>query len=840
MLLCFLLLPIPPAHSKAPTSTANSQPSPLPQTNPKPFLHKMGLGDGAKAKQALSEQKNQIEPSDRLPIRKKAKIIRSAPMRWMQNSDYVDFTTAEVKYDPLVQVGELNRVTVTLSPPLSGATIYMNVSSVCEENLHSYCEEQSPGSGYLIEEMKIVLTDSGNGSYEGSYRISHTDIGFVTISLYTLDYGLLGHCYNNMELKGDSVKRVISEEINYSWNLGSVLGVKSDDVSVRWKGKLMIPETREYEFRVLLDDIARLYIDGELIADLNTDDDLFPNAKREFKANITMGEHDIVLEFGENDNYANFKFQWKHPASSDYQIISKDYFRYVNSIFISDKVEVTCRPQYYLDVDEQKCLYCPKGTYNGNYGQFNCTLCPEGTYNDQTGKVSLADCKECPRGTYNNKTGAIHIDQCTLCPSGTYSDETRQTSLSDCLLCGTMTYGDREGLTRCKECVAGSFSEVQGSTSCPVCHPLCEKCYGSSNAECNSCSSGAGAVQTSMETCECPAKKYYDEEEERCKDCHASCSSCGGPLAEDCYNCNATLGFNVEGKPGHCVVECEDGYYKDAANSICKSKSLLRVECQSPCKDCKGPGKCYSCSSPDEVVHEYVCKPYCPSDHKDVSGVCLSTIKVTLECHDDCATCDDLSKSGCTSCRDGKHLHNGQCLAQCPFGFYPDSSVCLPCPYSCANCTASTCFECIPNYYRDGDECVFIDKCPEGTYNDSTTQSCEQCSKACSGCHGPTDKDCADCNRAEGYVEDDSGDCRLLQCAEGTYLSANKVAPLFKCEPCDESCKTCSSAHNCLECKKGYMKFNASSLDESLCSTCPRGYTTADSGECKGNGSEQP
>jgi hypothetical protein len=39
---------------------------------------------------------------------------------------------------------------------------------------------------------------------------------------------------------------------------------------------------------------------------------------------------------------------------------------------------------------------------------------------------------------------------------------------------------------------------------------------------------------------------------------------------EDCYICNTSVSLNVEGKPGHCVIECEDSYFKDPLNSICK------------------------------------------------------------------------------------------------------------------------------------------------------------------------------------------------------------------------------------------------------------------------------
>lgn len=208
-----------------------------------------------------------------------------------------------------------------------------------------------------------------------------------------------------------------------------------------------------------------------------------------------------------------------------------------------------------------------------------------------------------------------------------------------------------------------------------------------------------------------------------------------------------------------------------------------------------------------------------------------------LECHKDCATCAKLSKNGCTSCKDEKLLWNGECISECPSGFYLESFECLPCLPPCTNCTSPTvCTACPPNFYKSGDECIFFESCPKGTYNDSL--ECKACSKACLGCSGPTDSDCIDCNYAKGYIRGDtnSKECHLLVCSAGTYLAVNEIAKLFSCQPCHESCETCSSSLNCIECKKGYMKLNKSPSEESLCATCPGGYKTMADGTCEGKG----
>lgn len=200
-------------------------------------------------------------------------------------------------------------------------------------------------------------------------------------------------------------------------------------------------------------------------------------------------------------------------------------------------------------------------------------------------------------------------------------------------------------------------------------------------------------------------------------------------------------------------------------------------------------------------------------------------LRITLiACNEECWNCENLAKTGCISCKDEKILHYGECLDQCPSGYYLDSGVCQLCSDGCATCTSSTnCLTCLPYFYKNGIMCEST--CPENTYRDES--GCLECSEACLGCYGPTNEECLSCNYLKGY----SGTtiCLGISCTEGTYLETKGEA---HCVPCNTSCGSCSNAYNCLECKPEFQA--KAEKDGIICEECPVGFIF-NNDKCEGN-----
>jgi hypothetical protein len=114
--------------------------------------------------------------------------------------------------------------------------------------------------------------------------------------------------------------------------------------------------------------------------------------------------------------------------------------------------------------------------------------------------------------------------------------------------------------------------------------------------------------------------------------------------------------------------------------------------------------------------------------------------------------------------------------------------------------------------------------------------SCEKCAKACLSCYGPTNSECLTCNYPRNYsrVSPDSRVCQLVECSEGTYLELIEETKFIHCVFCHESCQSCKSYNKCLECKKGYIRPEKPSVNNSWCITCSEGYIILSSGKCQG------
>jgi beta-glucosidase len=120
--------------------------------------------------------------------------------------------------------------------------------------------------------------------------------------------GLKGEYFSNIELSGEPAVILIDSMVDFSFGtLAPAPGIPEDKFSIRWRGKIIPPETI-HQIGVSNDDGARLYIDGKLIID-----DWHDHGEKANKAEVELKagkEYEIVLEFYDNTLNADAKLTW--------------------------------------------------------------------------------------------------------------------------------------------------------------------------------------------------------------------------------------------------------------------------------------------------------------------------------------------------------------------------------------------------------------------------------------------------------------------------------------------------------------------------------------------------
>ncbi|XP_057647744.1 signal peptide, CUB and EGF-like domain-containing protein 1 isoform X2 [Chionomys nivalis] len=107
-----------------------------------------------------------------------------------------------------------------------------------------------------------------------------------------------------------------------------------------------------------------------------------------------------------------------------------------------------CSPGYYSVDGFKPCQVCPVGTYQPEPGRTGCFPCGGGLLTKHTGTASFQDCEakvHCSPGHYYNTT----THRCIRCPVGTYQPEFGQ---NHCITCPGNTSTDFDGSTNVTHC----------------------------------------------------------------------------------------------------------------------------------------------------------------------------------------------------------------------------------------------------------------------------------------------------------------------------------------------------------------------------------------------------
>jgi MYXO-CTERM domain-containing protein len=143
------------------------------------------------------------------------------------------------------------------------------------------------------------------------------------VAKYSLDGGLTAQYFDQLAFAGTPLTR-IDPTLDFDWGQGGPApSIGANTFSVRWTGQIKADFTEIYTFSTLSDDGVRVLIDGAAIIDRFTDHSAVLDTG---KVALSVGWHDIVVEYYENGGDAQVHLSWA-SASTPEQIVPESHLR---------------------------------------------------------------------------------------------------------------------------------------------------------------------------------------------------------------------------------------------------------------------------------------------------------------------------------------------------------------------------------------------------------------------------------------------------------------------------------------------------------------------------------
>lgn len=429
-------------------------------------------------------------------------------------------------------------------------------------------------------------------------------------------------------------------------------------------------------------------------------------------------------------------------------------------------------------------------------------------------------CKSCQVG-YNSELGNC-LNETIGCSDGFVLNETAHACIEcnqyckkcdlDTLICTECYSNSNHTILNNGSCIdkcpLGQMSPQEDPYSCVHCEDLnCLKCD-DNEANCTVCNDDELILHlhqdTGFYTCinenELPEDHYVEDGPTGpiSKPCDKNCTkSCYG-TATNCTECsNGTYLYEHQ-----CVTTVPIGFFPNN-----NTNTLDR--CPSNCLTCSNNETCLTCEihyGLDQQRNDNKCYPICENATFVSSGTCVL-------CDDEhCKKCR--TTNNCDECEAHyyKQVNADKviCVENCGIGNFINDGSCKQCGNLCAECNATTCFRCLPDFSLQSNDCK--ENCDFGFARNQTSENgnvCVPCetpnnSNNCKSCLISNLTKCDACADADYLVIRDA--ICVDNCPNGTYHSDPQNSNQKVCRNCMENCNKCETLQQCLECNEGFLK----------------------------------
>jgi outer membrane protein OmpA-like peptidoglycan-associated protein len=199
--------------------------------------------------------------------------------------------------------------------------------------------------------------------------ISFIFIVFASIAPLFAQKGLVGEYFNGRNFQEKIMTR-IDPTINFYWDFKAPAnGIAPEDFSVRWTGKIVAPETGEYQIGFVVDDGVRMWINDEKVIDAwDMHDKIF------FSNTVQLNEgksYNIKIEYFNGTREGMIDFKWQRPSKkplfrgflgTNEEIIKSNFFtdQKIAPVAVENKTTTKVEPKPKKEAATQKPKPTPK------------------------------------------------------------------------------------------------------------------------------------------------------------------------------------------------------------------------------------------------------------------------------------------------------------------------------------------------------------------------------------------------------------------------------------------------------------------------------------------------
>jgi len=236
---------------------------------------------------------------------------------------------------PVVSAGADRTITLPATASLAGTASDDGQPAPPATMTFAWSKVSGPGTVTFANGSALGTTASFSSAGVYTLRLSASDSALTSTDdvVVTVNAagatGLTAQYFNDPGTGAHFATLVLTRvdpAINFTWSGAPATGVKTDNFSVRWTGRVEAPVSGTYRFSTVSDDGIRVWVNGQLV--INNWTDHAPTTNTSALIALTAGtRYTLTVEYYEHTGGATARLQWSYPGQATQVIPQSRLFR---------------------------------------------------------------------------------------------------------------------------------------------------------------------------------------------------------------------------------------------------------------------------------------------------------------------------------------------------------------------------------------------------------------------------------------------------------------------------------------------------------------------------------